>query len=170
MLIATVGATSLMEARPAEHHAAMPASCTAGEYRQFDFWLGDWDVYESDKPETPVARARIDGILDGCALREVYEQKDGLVGQSFSVYDASRKTWHQTWVTNRGQLLMIEGGLNQGHMVLEGEQRASDGSRTLVRGTWQPERDGVREIAVTSTDGGKNWKPWFDIVFRRHSS
>jgi ketosteroid isomerase-like protein len=28
---------------------------------------------------------------------------------------------------------------------------------------------GVRETAVTSTDGGKSWKPWFDLVFRPHT-
>jgi hypothetical protein len=76
------------------------ASCTAPEYRQLDFWIGDWDTYDLDNSGHPsrkvVARNRVDRILDGCALREVYEQTDGLVGQSFSTYDASRKVWHQT--------------------------------------------------------------------------
>jgi hypothetical protein len=27
---------------------------------------------------------------------------------------------------------------------------------------------GVRETAVTSTDGGTTWQPWFDLVFRPH--
>jgi len=38
-----------------------------------------------------------------------------------------------------------------------------------VRGTWTPVADGVRESAVTSSDGGKTWKPWFDLSFRRHT-
>jgi hypothetical protein len=41
-----------------------------------------------------------------------------LAGESFSIYDVSRKVWHQTWVTDRGKLLVIEGGLQQGAMVL----------------------------------------------------
>jgi ketosteroid isomerase-like protein len=41
-----------------------------------------------------------------------------------------------------------------------------DPSGKLVRGTWTPAGDGVREVAVTSEDHGKSWKPWFDLMFR----
>ncbi len=67
------------------------AACTAPEYRQFDFWLGDWDTFESNAPDKVTARNHVDSILDACVLREVYEQNDGLVGQSFTIYDAARK-------------------------------------------------------------------------------
>ncbi len=33
--------------------------CTSPEYRQFDFWIGDWDVYENDSA-TSSAHVRID--------------------------------------------------------------------------------------------------------------
>jgi hypothetical protein len=144
-----------------------PASCAAPEYRQFDFWVGDWDAFEVDKPTTKVARTRVDLILDGCVLRENYEGTDGHQGQSFSIYDASRKVWHQSWVTNRGQLLVIEGKIEAGEMILSGVDHAAPG-RTIVRGTWKPLNGGVREIGVTSSDGGKTWKPWFDLLFRPH--
>jgi hypothetical protein len=49
-------------------------------------------------------------------------------------------------------------------MVLSGEDRTK---HAQVRGEWKPENGNVRETAVTSTDGGKTWKPWFDLVFRR---
>jgi len=67
-------------------------------------------------------RNRIESMLGGCAIREVYEQTDGLVGESFSVYDSSRRVWHQSWVTNRGQLLTLEGGMSAGKMILTGNQ------------------------------------------------
>jgi hypothetical protein len=119
----------------------------------------------SYNPTTKVARTQVDLILDGCVLRENYQATDGHQGQSFSIYDASRKVWHQTWVTNRGQLLVIEGTFEAGEMVLSGVDHATE---TLVRGTWKPVNGGVREIGVTATDGGKTWKPWFDLVFRPH--
>jgi DICT domain-containing protein len=53
-------------------------------------------------------------------------------------------------------------------MVLSGADRTDDGKERRVRGIWKPEDGGVRETAVTSTDGGKTWKPWFDLVFRPH--
>ena len=142
-----------------------PAFCRAPEYRQFDFWAGDWDAFDVANPATKVARIRVDLILDGCVLREDYEGADGHKGQSFNIYDGSRKIWHQSWVTNRGELLLIEGRVEHGMIVLSGEDRAKG---ALVRGAWKPEKGNVRETAVTSTDGGKTWKPWFDLVFRPH--
>lgn len=141
--------------------------CASSEYRQFDFWVGDWDVFEGSSP-SPVARAHVDRILDGCVIREDYQSTDGLKGESFSIYDASRKVWHQTWVTNRGQLLIIEGNLEDRAMVLAGIDRASSGEERYVRGTWKQVEGGVRESAVRSIDGGKAWKPWFDLMFRPH--
>jgi hypothetical protein len=147
-------------------NAAGAGSCTEPAYRQFDFWIGDWDVFDASDPKTTVAHVRVDGILDGCVLREDYQDTDGKKGQSFSIYDASRKVWHQNWVTNRGQWLLIDGGLQGSEMVLSGVDRTADGKEKLVRGVWKPEGGAVRETAVTSTDGGKTWQPWFDLWFR----
>jgi hypothetical protein len=141
--------------------------CAAPAYRQFDFWLGDWDVFDSHS-QAKAARVHVTRTLDDCVLLEEYRGLDGHEGQSFSIYDAPRGVWHQTWVTNRGQLLVIEGNLRAGAMELSGSERLADGTVRLVRGTWQPSRDGVREVAVRSTDGGKTWTEWFDLVFRPH--
>ena len=146
------------------------SACSAPEYRQFDFWVGDWDAYDFDKPDKVVAHLRVDRILDGCVLREDYQGTDGHEGQSFTIYDATRKVWHQTWVTNSARLLTIEGNFQNGEMVLSGSDRTADGTARHVRGTWKAVSNGVRETAVTSTDGGKTWNPWFDIVFRSSTS
>lgn len=140
-------------------------ACSAPPYREFDFWLGDWDAFELDATK-PDARVRVTSILGGCVVHEDYEQPDGAKGESFTIYDASRNLWHQTWVTNAGKLLVIEGGLAGGKMVMTGVDNFRH--NVLVRGTWAPIRDGVRETAVLSSDGGKTWKPWFDLYFRRH--
>ena len=163
---------AIIEGQPARRGsaavAAEPVPCTAPEYRQFDFWAGDWDVFEIDSP-TKVARARVDRILDGCALHEDYQGTSGAKGESFSIYDASRKVWHQSWVSNRGQLVVIEGNIQTGAMVLSGADHRANGEERQVRGTWKPVDGGVRETAVTSTDGGKTWTLWFDLVFRPHT-
>jgi hypothetical protein len=145
-----------------------PASCAAPEFRQFDFFAGDWDTYDVTDPSKVVARNRVTVVLDGCAVREVYEQDDGLVGESLSIYDASRRGWHQSWVTNRGGLLLLNGGLESERMVLTGPDRAADGTPSLLRGIWWKDGKDVREKAERSTDGGKTWTPVFDIVFRPH--
>ena len=142
-----------------------PAACATNEYRQFDFWIGDWDAFDFGG-STPVARVRVDRVLDGCVLLEQYEDTSGLQGESFTIYDASRKIWHQSWVTNRGQLLVIEGNLQAGEMVLSGVDRTAGREQRRIHGDWKPVNGGVHETAVTSTDGGKTWKPWFDLMFR----
>jgi hypothetical protein len=139
--------------------------CSTPEYREFDFWVGDWDAFDIGKPEI-VARTRVDRILGGCVLREDYQAATGMEGQSFSSYDAPRKQWQQTWVTNRGALLVIEGKFQAGEMVLSGVDH--DHGDRLVRGTWKLADGGVRETAVISLDGGKTWTPWFDLLFRPH--
>lgn len=170
MLIPLLAASLLTGAGAGAATAPPPFArkCADAEHRRLDFWAGDWDVYEVGGSDKPIARARIDPILDGCALAEIYEQTDGLVGQSFTSYDASRKLWHQTWVTNGGALLQIDGRFQDDSLTLQGARLASDGKKEIVRGVWKPQDGAVREIAHTSGDGGKTWKPWFDVVFRAH--
>ena len=152
----------------AAHPQSPPsAPCSASEYHQFDFWIGDWDAFDFGSTEKN-AHLAVDRILAGCVLREDYRGADGHQGQSFSLYDASRKVWHQTWVTNRGELLIIEGHFAAGEMVLSGSDLTPSGQLRMVRGTWKPVAGGVRETALTSLDAGKTWKPWFDILFRPH--
>jgi len=110
----------------------------------------------------------VDSILEGCVIREDYQDVHGHKGQSFSIFDASTKTWHQTWVTNRGELLLLDGAFRQGEMVLSGHN-LENGKRTEIRGTWKFENGSVHETAVRSTDGGKSWQPWFDLIFRAHT-
>jgi hypothetical protein len=149
--------------------AAKTAVCSAPEYHQFDFWLGNWDGFDVDKPTVLVAHNRVSRILRGCVVLEDYRATDGMEGESFSIYDASRKVWHQTWVTTGGKLLVIEGQFHAGEMVMSGSDRTTDGKQRQVRGVWRPVHGSVRETAVTSLDGGKTWQSWFDMIFRPHA-
>ena len=147
--------------------AAAAAGCTEPRYRELDFWLGDWDVYDVGSAQ-PAARAQITQLLDGCVIHELYQSTDGggTRGESFSIFDRSRGVWHQTWVTNRGRLLQIEGGPKDGKLVLAGAYVDDAGKRLRIRGAWWSAPEGVRERAETSADGGRTWKPEFDLVFR----
>jgi hypothetical protein len=147
--------------------ATTSAVCEAAEYRQFDFWLGDWDVFDYGDTTQVIAHAKVKRIVEGCAIHELYVQNDGLVGDSILSFDAVRQAWQQTWVTNRGGLMVIVGRFKDGVVTLEGETHQRDGTTVLQRITWQIESDGVRESALMSKDGGKTWAPAFDVVFRR---
>ena len=165
---AAIASAGLLLMTPGAALGQAKEPCAGPEFRQFDFWAGDWDTYDMSDTTRIVARNRVTRILSGCVLHEAYEQNDGLVGESYSLYDSSRGSWHQSWVTNRGGLLLLDGGLEGPRMVLTGVERKADGTSSLLRGIWWTEGPDVREKAERSTDGGKTWSPVFDIVFRRH--
>ncbi len=147
---------------------SQPTPCAAPAYREFDFWLGEWDVFE-EGGSIKEAQATVSRAQNGCGLREQYTGKDGSSGESLSMYDPSVAEWQQTWLSNHGQVVVIHGTLNGQAMILSGTDH-SGGGRRLVRGVWKPESAGVRETAERSSDDGKTWTPWFDLSFRPASS
>jgi hypothetical protein len=140
------------------------SSCTGIEHRSFDFWAGDWDVFDA-ATGSKTAHVRVERVLNGCALREEYKGADGNEGESLSSYDAAHSVWRQHWVSNHGQIVVLEGGITSGAMVLQGTEQGTH-APDLVRGSWKPEGGNVRETAERSGDGGKTWQPWFDLEFR----
>ena len=111
---------------------------------------------------------RVMYTVTGCAIHELYEQIDGLIGDSILSYDPARKQWQQTWVTNRGSLMVIMGNFKDRALVLEGEVHLKDGKSVMQRITWKAQDKGVRESAVLSKDSGKTWTPAFDVLFLKH--
>ena len=143
-----------------------PPPCSAPENRQFDFWIGSWNV------ENPSGRFvgtnEITAILSGCALEENWKGAKGLVGTSYNTYDPLSKKWHQTWIDSSGSLLLLDGGLVEGKMVLLGTQPDSSGGTVQHRITWTPvSPDSVRQFWESSTDSGKTWTVAFDGRYRR---
>lgn len=149
-----------------ESAAPPPRGCPAPEHRQFDFWIGDWEV------TTPAGKTagknRIEPILGGCALRETWSGAGGSSGSSYNAWDRQRRRWHQTWVDNGGLVLRLEGGFADGKMVLSGETLDSAGAMVVNRITWQETgRNAVRQLWELSSDGGKTWGVVFDGRYRK---
>ena len=142
--------------------------CDEPERRQFDFWVGEWDVF--DPEGTPAGRNRITALFDGCALREEWEGASGFRGTSLNAWSAQTGRWHQTWTDSSGLLLQLDGGLRDGVMVLEGEAPLPEqGDRLLGhRISWsrldgQPDR--LRQHwEVERSDG--TWQTVFDGRYR----
>ncbi|MFT3695073.1 MAG: hypothetical protein QM831_18190 [Kofleriaceae bacterium] len=152
--------------------AAKPgAKCPAAEFRQFDFWVGDWDTFEvvGDTSKS-IARTHVDLIAGGCAVHELYEQTDGLIGDSILSFDPVKKAWQQTWTTNGGSLMVLNtnGVFKDGAVTIEGEYHSGTGAKFITRITWKKEGEGVRESSTLSKDGGKTWEPNFDVLFKKH--
>lgn len=167
LLVAATLTTWAVAVAPLQAQTTQPP-CQDPAYRQFDFWLGSWDVFRPDGQKA--GHNDITSEMGGCVLHEHYDGAGGYHGESFNTWDPGRGVWHQTWVDNGGTLLLIEGTFSEGHMRLEGTTVGLDGSTTLHRITWtqlDESGDRVRQLWEQSTDGGDSWAVAFDGEYRR---
>ena len=148
----------------AKNLAAVEPCRAAPEYRQFDFWLGDWTV--TDRGGNFAGTSSIQLLLSSCTLLESWTGS-GSIGKSFNIYDATDKKWHQTWVDDRGTFTHYIGGLVDGSMVITANSVTS-GKPTLARMTFSKQPGGeVRQHGENSTDDGKTWTTSFDLIYTK---
>lgn len=142
--------------------------CTAPEFRHFDFWLGEWDVAGAGGTQ---AVNSITSEQGGCVVLEQYST-GAFTGMSINFYDQTRELWHQTWMSNAGGNVYLEGGLNErGEMVMtDADLPSSAASGTINRVTWTPNPDSsVRQLWQSSNDGGESWAVAFDGLYTRRA-
>ena len=113
-----------------------PPSCEELDvHRQWDFWVGEWDVVVNDSTRAPAGANTITSRHNGCMLQEEWRSVAGGTGSSVNFYDGARGVWRQVWVA-AAYVIEIEGGLDDsGAMVLEGEIRSFvSGTTSAFRG------------------------------------
>ena len=153
-------------------HAAQtqpPKGCDSPEARQFDFWVGDWDLTYDDAGKVGKSHNHIARILDGCALLEEFRGPPGtpLEGRSLSTFDRLTHRWKQTWTDNTAAWLDFAGGFADGRMVLSREA-GKDGKHFLQRMVWEEiRRDSLEWLWQRSDDGGRTWKTQWQIHYKR---
>ncbi len=151
-----------------------PSACRAVEHRQFDFWVGRWDLSwppsetSGGRPGRGTNHIRI--VLDGCAISEEFDGAPGmqLKGVSLSTFNSRTRRWQQTWVDNWGNYLTFVGEFEAGSMVLVRDATAPDGRRIVQRMVWKNiEADSLDWSWEQSEDGGVTWKVLWPIHYRR---
>lgn len=150
----------------ASSFAASP--CDGPEYKQFDFWLGEWEVKGGPKLDTPVGKNTIAKVSSGCALSEHWVNSKGQDGHSLNTYEPSTRQWTQFWVGSDGVVLRLQGGVKDGVMRMEGTLPGPKGGVQQQRISWTPKPDGsVIQRWETSDDDSKTWQVSFVGVYRR---
>lgn len=146
--------------------SAPPKPCASQpEFRQFDFWVGEWEV-KSQSGQTAGAN-NVQLILDKCVVFENWTGARGMNGKSFNIYNAAKKQWQQFWADDRGTVLELAGEFKDGAMILQGEAPNKSG-KTLHRITYTPlPEDRVRQLWESSNDSGKTWNTAFDGLYLR---
>ncbi len=155
----------LQQATPAT--PASPPRCDTPEYSQFDFWVGEWDVYPSGS-ENKVADSKIEKLYYGCAIRENWMPLNKINGGSLNTYDPQTERWHQLWIGSSPGRVQFEGGLVDGSMVLTGYWgKDPQGNVSMTRMTYTLQEDGsVRQFGQSSSDHGVTWSTSFDFIYR----
>jgi hypothetical protein len=168
ILLALAISAPLFAQTAGQRPATPPPPCAAPEYRQFDFWVGEWDVFPTGKTDQ-VATSRIERLYGGCVIRENWMPKSNPGGGSLNLYDAAAKMWRQTWADSSGSWVEFTGRVEGKAIVMTGLWRgaAGPGKDNLTRMTYSAGADGsVRQLGEASTDGGKTWAPSFDFTYK----
>lgn len=140
--------------------------CRDAGFRQFDFWLGTWEV-RSATGEL-LGHNEIRRIAGGCGLLERWRGVGGGRGTSVNAYDPVRRAWTQRWVGD-GATLWLKGGLEGDRMVLTGiTRRSTPRGQAVDRISWTPLPNGrIRQLWEVSTDSGATWRTVFEGFYRK---
>ena len=146
--------------------SARPCSA-APEFRQFDFWIGEWEV-RSHATQQPAGASSVQLILGECIIFENWTGVMGLNGKSFNLYNSATQKWRQTWVDDRGGLTEYVGDFKGDRMEFHAEKALPGGAAQLLRMTiFRLDDDHVRQLGEASDDHGKTWTVRFDLLYNR---
>jgi uncharacterized protein (TIGR02246 family) len=157
--------------QPTSQSGAQPSAKPCGakpEYRQFDFWIGEWEVQAGGKR---AGTNNVQLILGDCVIFENWTGAGGMTGKSFNIYNTAKGKWQQTWVDSSGSVLELYGEFKDGAMRLAGERPAPNGGKIIDRLSFFPLEGGrVRQLWESSKDDGKTWGVVFDGLYVRRKA
>jgi hypothetical protein len=144
------------------------APCDSPEFRSWDFWVGEWDVFDAGGKR--VGGNRIERIEEDCGLLETWTAPP-VTGRSLNTFDPVRRTWTQLWIGGRA-LIRLEGApAADGVLAMSGTITDLDKRTTHdFRGEWRRLPSGeVRQHFEERDPATGAWKPWFTGLYRRKS-
>jgi len=139
------------------------------ENRQFDFWLGEWNV-STTEGGIPSGSSKIELILGDCVIQENWQSLNNpYTGKSYNIYNAALKRWEQYWVDSTGGNIFFYGGLKDGVMDYWTDDLVQPGGAKLKRHLqfFRLGPDTVRQFSQGSSDGGKTWQVEYDFTYVR---
>jgi len=139
--------------------------------REFDFWIGDWDVYVTGT-SSYAGHSFIQQISGGCAILENWQSAIS-EGKSLNFIDDSTHKWKQVWVGSypNGKQDFVNGEYKDSVMrftftTLGAQGHAMQGKFSF----FNQGPDQVRQLNETSSDNGKSWTVSYDFTYKRRKS
>ena len=140
---------------------------TMNPSRQFDFWVGEWNVYTE---ESLVGKNKIVFLQNQNVIQENWvSEKENFTGTSYSFYNPKTTKWHQIWIDKNGNNLLLTGTFSEGKMVLTSSLDSNMGEpNSKHRITWTQLTNGdVKQVWESTTDDGKNWNVQFQGIYKK---
>jgi tetratricopeptide (TPR) repeat protein len=136
------------------------------EYRQLDFWIGEWDVVNT-QGQSLAGASSVQLILDQCVILENWT--GGGTGKSFNHYDTRLKKWIQDWVDSQSTSVHFEGSADKAGVMHYYADDLDPQNKPIKRHLqFMPiDKDHVRQFSQASSDGGKTWSPQYDFTYIR---
>jgi tetratricopeptide (TPR) repeat protein len=132
-------------------------------YRNFDFWVGDWEARSPDG--VLHGHNRIEIVLDGAAIVENWTGLNGYRGTSLNHYDRHSDRWRQTWVDDQGDIIeFVDGRFADGELTFIADDPAG-GRRRLTFSDHGS--DAFRQLSERTDDDGASWSVEYDFRYRR---
>lgn len=162
------------------------AACSSPQARQFDFWLGKWDIQQkilqSDGTwlELP-AHNSVTSVMDGCALLERWRGKvkffwegmqhvESMEALSVRAYDPKSQTWRIHWMSSRTPTFgePFEGNFHEKHGEFFSTRQGPRGKQ-LSRIVFSDirKRSVHWELAISNDDGATWTQVWIMEMRRR---
>lgn len=152
---------------------AQKLPCSSPEFRQFDFWIGDWEVF--GKTGRKAGDSKISLVLDSCIILEEWtsaNMQQGLryAGKSFNTWNSAMKQWQQTWVDNTGNTTAYTHGKFEDKKIIFNTDPfpfSKDTTATRRLTFFDLGKDKVRQLGEITKDNGTTWAPEYDLEYRR---
>jgi ketosteroid isomerase-like protein len=147
--------------------------CSNPVYRQFDFWIGEWEAFGLNGKKA--GDSRISLILDSCIIYEEWTSaslQQGLryAGKSFNTYNAATKQWQQTWVDNVGGTNEYMLGKFENNQIIYTSTafKFSKDTMAIRKMTFTSlNADKLRQHGEITKDNGQTWSTEYDLEYRR---
>jgi hypothetical protein len=147
--------------------------CSKPEYRQFDFWIGEWEAFGTNGKKA--GDSKISLILDSCIIFEEWTSASlvsGLryAGKSFNTYNSATKQWQQTWVDNvGGSNEYLLGTFEKNQIIYRSSpfpfNKDTMAIRKMTFTNLGPSK--LRQHGEISKDSGTTWTTEYDLEYRR---
>jgi tetratricopeptide repeat protein len=147
---------------------ARPCAFTP-ESRQFDFWIGDWEVHDNQRGHALAGTSHVDLILGECVIFENWSGVYGGHGKSLNAWNKACACWQQSWMDDAGTVTLY----TDGHLVNDALVLVADKDRPAAQGGMRRlsffdlGKDRVRQLAESSSDGGRTWVTTYDFDYLR---